>query len=66
MLAREEPRMHTDVHGLVHFGMRTDEKSNQIHLVNDAPRRPISKHTSKENPGTKWDDVKIWGKSVEK
>ena len=40
----------------IHFGMKTDEKSNQMHIVNDAPRRPISKHTSKENPGTKWDD----------
>ena len=49
----------------VHFGMKTDENSNQIHLVNDAPRRPISKHTSKENPGVNWDDVKIWGKKVE-
>ena len=39
----------------VHLGMKTDSKSNQIHLVNDAPRRPISKHTSKENPGTNWD-----------
>jgi hypothetical protein len=26
----------------IHFGMKTDEKSNQIQLVNDAPRMTVS------------------------
>jgi len=40
----------------VHLGKVTDKVSNHIHLVNDAPRQPITKHSPAENPGTPWDD----------
>jgi hypothetical protein len=35
----------------VHFGARSDNSSNTIHIVNDAPRTPIVKT---RNDGTKW------------
>jgi len=37
----------------VHLGKKTDPNSNQIMIVNDAPRTKIS---TKTTPGTNWDD----------
>ena len=37
----------------VHLGKKADPNSNQIMIVNDAPRTKITK---KESPGTDWDD----------
>ncbi len=38
----------------VHFGKKTDDRANQIFIVNDAPRIKIS---TKTTPGTPWDDA---------
>jgi hypothetical protein len=38
----------------VHFGKKTDDRANQIFIVNDAPRIKISTETT---PGTPWDDA---------
>jgi hypothetical protein len=37
----------------VHFGKKTDDRANQVFIVNDAPRVKISTRTT---PGTPWDD----------
>jgi len=37
----------------VHFGQKTDDRANQIFIVNGADRRKISDSTT---PGTPWDD----------
>lgn len=37
----------------VHLAKKTDDRANQIFIVNDAPRAKISTRTT---PGTKWDD----------
>jgi hypothetical protein len=37
----------------VHLGKRTDDRANQIFIVNDAPRTKISLKTTS---GTNWDD----------
>lgn len=41
----------------VHLGQRTDPHSNQIFIVNEAPRTKI---TEKTNPGIKWKDDGHW------
>jgi hypothetical protein len=39
-----------------HLGKKTDTGANQVHLVDGAPRRPISKNLPAEKPGIPWDD----------